>query len=316
MSAADISTSDESTRAVKPPRRWYQFRLRSLLILMAILSVPLAWLGHELRLRWAEERSVSIVKASGGSVEFEYFQRLKVPEEHGFEVRLGELREQTRWEAWKDRRLGPRVYVVDYHITDGVVQDLAPLAAFDRLQLLDISDVRISNLAALTPLDRLAVLFVTRANVDDWSALSTLPNLQTAILAETNFDDLAILSPLRQLENLVIDLPKGANLAPLADLKRLRWLRLKNVRSKDLASLGELRQLEGLLILDSSIDDISAIARLTNLKRAVFKNVAVAGEILVGIHHPKHVADEHEQLQALRKALPDCSIAVPLNLTP
>src|SRR5262245_22598584 len=37
-----------------PPRRWFQFRLRTLLIAVAVLAVPCAWVGYSLR--WIGER--------------------------------------------------------------------------------------------------------------------------------------------------------------------------------------------------------------------------------------------------------------------
>ena len=32
-----------------PPRRWFAFRLRTLFVLVAVLSVPLGWVAMQLR---------------------------------------------------------------------------------------------------------------------------------------------------------------------------------------------------------------------------------------------------------------------------
>jgi hypothetical protein len=38
----------------KPRRRWWQFRLRTLLIAVAVVSIPLTWVGYQLN--WIRER--------------------------------------------------------------------------------------------------------------------------------------------------------------------------------------------------------------------------------------------------------------------
>ena len=38
----------------KPKRRWYQFSLRTMFVLVFLVSIPLAWVGYSLR--WIKER--------------------------------------------------------------------------------------------------------------------------------------------------------------------------------------------------------------------------------------------------------------------
>ena len=53
--AATMARMDE-----KPRRRWWQFRLRTLLVAVVVLSIPLAWIGYSLN--WIRERNIAIAK--------------------------------------------------------------------------------------------------------------------------------------------------------------------------------------------------------------------------------------------------------------
>src|SRR5690349_1907603 len=46
----------------KPKRRWFQFRLRTLLIVFVVLSGPLAWVSHSLN--WIRERHNALAMLS------------------------------------------------------------------------------------------------------------------------------------------------------------------------------------------------------------------------------------------------------------
>jgi hypothetical protein len=51
-----------------PRRRWFRFRLRTLLIMVTLLSVPLGWVGWELDQRRREKAVVSWVEEMGRAV--------------------------------------------------------------------------------------------------------------------------------------------------------------------------------------------------------------------------------------------------------
>ena len=44
----------------KPRRRWWQFRLRTLLVAVVLLSIPLAWVAYSLS--WMRERELALFK--------------------------------------------------------------------------------------------------------------------------------------------------------------------------------------------------------------------------------------------------------------
>ena len=55
----------------KPKRRWYQFSLRTLPIVL-VLSLPLSWLGQKLRQAREHRETVNAILEAGGYVEHEY----------------------------------------------------------------------------------------------------------------------------------------------------------------------------------------------------------------------------------------------------
>jgi hypothetical protein len=56
----------------KTPRRWFQFRLRTLLMFVAIVAVPCGWLGWKLELKRKERAVLSEVNRLGGTVLFDW----------------------------------------------------------------------------------------------------------------------------------------------------------------------------------------------------------------------------------------------------
>ena len=62
----------------KPKRRWFRFSLRSLLVLIAVLAVPIVWLGKEWRQSKHEQEVAEQLRKLGFSVE------LKGPYDSGF----------------------------------------------------------------------------------------------------------------------------------------------------------------------------------------------------------------------------------------
>jgi hypothetical protein len=55
------------------PRRWFRFRLRTLLVMVTLLSVPLGWVGWELDQRRREKKVIAWVEEMGGTVNFHHY---------------------------------------------------------------------------------------------------------------------------------------------------------------------------------------------------------------------------------------------------
>lgn len=94
-----MTNKTHNTNPVKTkPRRWFRFRLRTLLVMVTLLTVPLGWVGWELDQRRREKKVVAWVEEMGGIVHFH----------SSFEQD-----ERRWWEKTKDNWLGKRVLVVD-----------------------------------------------------------------------------------------------------------------------------------------------------------------------------------------------------------
>ncbi len=314
-------SADNAESGAKPPRRrWFQFRLRSLLILMAILSVPLAWLGHELQQRRAEAKVVAELKQQDMNVYDWYLEislsrprKVLEPEIEIVPTPGGRL----AW--WIDQQLGKRVIGVRLTPPAGsggnetpaneAGYDLTPLGAFHRLRLLEIEDFVLPNFEAIAGLDELvSLVFVDSSNesrTDDLNSLGKLTGLKSLELSNTSIDDLRPLATLTNLEYLALTVQVETDLSPLAELENLRWLYLDKVQAKDLTPLAKLEKLEGLFLENVTVDDLLALGKLKRLRRLVLGNVIVAGKS-ADILHPALREHEHSQLQLLRAALPQC----------
>jgi hypothetical protein len=104
--------------APKPRRRWYQFSLRTLLIVVTLSALPLGWVGSKLVQRRREQPVIAWVEKLGGTVSFE------------------DVEDLNWWEgaaAW----FGQNVKWV--HLAHAQVSDLSPLAELKNLELLDLN---------------------------------------------------------------------------------------------------------------------------------------------------------------------------------
>ena len=62
--AAEPSKTDPPKRK----RRWFRFRLRSLLIFTLIVAIPCTWLGRRIERKRIERREVEAIQQLGGEV--------------------------------------------------------------------------------------------------------------------------------------------------------------------------------------------------------------------------------------------------------
>src|SRR5258708_36913093 len=56
----------------QPKRRWAQFSLASLLVMVAMLCVPLAWLGPKMQSKRREREAIAAVRRMDGSAWYGY----------------------------------------------------------------------------------------------------------------------------------------------------------------------------------------------------------------------------------------------------
>ncbi|HEY2838599.1 MAG TPA: hypothetical protein VGJ26_05605, partial [Pirellulales bacterium] len=108
------------------PRRWFRFRLRTLLAFIALVAIPLAWIANE-RLKSAYEKQVANDLQEEGSA----FIDLEGP----FDLTPTDQNAppQSWWRDTARKVLGERV--VQIRMSEGV-DDISILAGFDRLRSL------------------------------------------------------------------------------------------------------------------------------------------------------------------------------------
>ena len=60
----------DTEKTAKPRRRWLRFSLRTLLIVVTVLSVPLGWVGWRLGQVRTEQATITSIEKLGGTVLF------------------------------------------------------------------------------------------------------------------------------------------------------------------------------------------------------------------------------------------------------
>jgi len=165
-------------------RRWFQLRLRSLLIIFALLCIGLAWIASERR---HSARQLEVV------------EQLRP---FDFDIQLGgkydsldrfyNKEPQGRWRRMARSLLGEHVIVAncyEYSFTDASilseltdlkelslvgtgVSDIRPLSGLCKLTALDLGDTDVVDVSPLATLTRIEVLSVTRTQVSDVSPLA------------------------------------------------------------------------------------------------------------------------------------------------
>jgi hypothetical protein len=174
---------------------------------------------------------------------------------------------------WRRRVFGKRVpRSVRRIVLDGlpVPIDIAPLAELESLRVLEISNMLLLDLAPLAQLQNLEELQLYNTEVTELAPLSTVENLHLLVLYRVRMNDLAPLANLQSLEELYILHTPVNDLTPLSTLGNLQVLMLNNTRVTDMVPLAELQSLEELYLYNEAVSD--------------------------------------GQVQALREALPNCTV--------
>jgi hypothetical protein len=125
----------EPTKAEPPKRkrRWLQFSLRTLFILVLIVATPCAWLGHKIAQKRREREFVEEIRNWGGIVTYDYqIARSKPSGPAWLRSLLGE-------NFFNDVKV---VYAGSSPISDA---DVARFEDFPRLQVLHLNDTKMSD---------------------------------------------------------------------------------------------------------------------------------------------------------------------------
>ena len=250
--------------SMQPDRPWFQFSLRTLLIVLTLFCVTVGWVGYRVQRAWVNrDRLLADEKTVRTAIE-EPSKEVAVIEEFGGEVAPHYInsRPPTWLEQLFDDPGGPDDPVVSWSFSvegSGDFGDagLESLKGLPKLTVLDLNDTQVTDagLEHLIGLQALRVLILNRTNVTDAGLehLKGLTNLQILWLGttETTYRGGSSRRPLKGLE--VTD----AGLEHLKGLQSLQSLDLTatNVTDAGLEHLTGLSSLEELRLSFTEVSD-------------------------------------------------------------
>jgi hypothetical protein len=199
-----------------PRQRWPRYSLRTLLALIILVAIPLAWVAKEQRQSFREHTIADELRKQGILT-----------------ITFG-----GPYERLEPYRVRPPQYWWD---------NLAQHVLGDRILEIDVVPPRTDRL-------REAVITPAAAGFDDLSLLSELSNLQFLNLGSTKVENIASLAELRKLQWLSLSNTPCTDLAPLAGLKHLRKIWLYKTAVSDLSPLAGLKSLKEVSVYQTRVD--------------------------------------------------------------
>ena len=235
----------------KPKRRWFRFRLRTLLVVMTALCV---WLGFKVNAARRQKEAVTAILKAGGTVSFDYQMVQPGPgNPTDFAIDSNAL---PSGPTWLRNVLGVDFFsnVISVSLTDRVIEE--------------------SELAKIIQLPELRELNLRLTKV--------IPNGsgQQRLFRDS---DIAGLARISQLQWLVLsgDDTNGSGVGSLANLGHLQslWFGTKSAHLDDagMEQLGKLTNLENVLFSAARLTDtgFGHLASLTNLKSLSLWNASL-----------------------------------------
>jgi Leucine-rich repeat (LRR) protein len=252
------AAEDNAAMEAKRKRRWFQFSLRTLLIVTLVVAIPCAWVGRKIERKRRERAAVALIENLGGHVVYNYqtdgtrepfgpaWLRELLGKDFFSEVDRIRLMSVTDDVLQQLKQFGElRSLLLDGSgITDPGLEHLEGLTHLSDLNLsrTAITDAGLAHLAGLADLERLDISesHITGAGVD---SLKGLPHLQMLELHQTQITDATLTSLVEfpELRHLYLSRNQitDANLASLKKMTRLRFLYLAetNVTAAGIADL-------------------------------------------------------------------------------
>lgn len=181
------------TKSIKPKRRFLQFSLRTLLVVMLVVCVTLGWKVNKAR---KQREAVAWVQECGGTLFYDY------------EFDGGPLRNnpQPPGPQWLRELLGIDFLddVVFVSLHNDQVTDVTLLAGLTSLEGLEIGGTQVSDLSPLAGLTSLELLLVDNTQVSDMTPLAGLTRLKWLAAIRTQVSDVTPLAGLTRLQELDI----------------------------------------------------------------------------------------------------------------
>ncbi|MCE9544485.1 MAG: hypothetical protein K8T25_03030 [Planctomycetia bacterium] len=270
MDQVNRSTSDTSLRKRFPWRRLLWYRLRTLLIVTAIIAVWLGWWSYKAR---QQREAVEALRRTGFGFTYDY--------------QLQKLNRPAYWPVWLIDKLGIDYFAnitgISHNSLDASDADLIQLSAIDipsveraDLDMTKISDAGLLHLSRFRWLKHVGLSYTQIGDVGV-AHLSGLNRMETISLGGTYVTDTGVES--------------------LQGMKGLRSLDLSAtvVTDASLTHIKKLAMLQMLWLTNTKVTD-DGLALLSNMNTLRF----------LGLENTQVTAAGVARLQ---KALPNCSIA-------
>jgi hypothetical protein len=279
-----------------PKRRWLQFRLRTLLVSVVLISLAMSWLALQLKRLAEEQRDIRLILQAGGAVDFETTPH-----------RPSEL---AYWLGsppyWLRRLCGKEeVSFVQLALLDPTIEDVRalPNIAAERFCVRLSGTVDDPRLKELARLDRVTYLYiaaydtarrhrppmVTDAGISHLAELERLEELSIkgrARITDTGFRHIALIETLRQLGLHDVRISQSG-LKHLRGLPHLETLSIQcdQIGDQGLAHLGQMTNLIHSLelrtegrITDAGLAHLEQLPRLQGGLRLRCRNAHITNE--------------------------------------
>jgi Leucine Rich repeat len=197
------------TTTPKPKRRWLQFSLRTLMVLMLVLGCGFGWLGMKVKQAREQREAVKAIRAVGGDVVYDYqefaddFVVLHAPKPSSPEWLRERLGEDFFHNVVRVNLHGPKVGA------DCLAQLRSPLGDLRHLRRLklfatNVTDAELVHLRALT---QVTYLLLNESGITDagLSQLARMLQLQELDLSLTSVTDEGVKKFLQGMPNCRVE---------------------------------------------------------------------------------------------------------------
>jgi Leucine-rich repeat (LRR) protein len=218
-----MSATQPEPATPKPKRRWYQYSLRTLLLLVLVVSIGMSWLAVRRQRAKRHREAVETIVKGGGSVAYDWQVAQNVPkpkppgpawlrnllgDDFFADVVFAIIQTDSEMEYVTTFARLEDLYLSGDRITDAALENLK---RFPRLRKLTVSDnqtITGAGLANIKELTQLQALYVRYTPVGDAGSahLEELTHLHTLYLHDTGITDAGLehIKTLTQLKSLYL----------------------------------------------------------------------------------------------------------------